>query len=173
MSENSVLPFLPYGGRNRPNSGHAGSETSELRAANEDRVGKTKERQRDTMIHLRIAAETGLTWHELAEHTGWHHGQASGVLSSLHQGHQITRLAEVRNRCKVYVLNEFVGERQIEYRNLTASTLLRRRLARTLGQMIAAHPCPHGPLPEAGCPCCEAKAALRQFESTYGVIEGN
>jgi hypothetical protein len=43
-----------------------------------------------------------------------HHGSASGTLSNLHRVGRIVRLRQVRQRCKVYVLPEFVNERETE-----------------------------------------------------------
>ena len=55
-----------------------------------------------------------MTWKDLSEVTGWHHGTASGALSVLHKVDRICRLSESRNRCKIYVLEEFVNERATE-----------------------------------------------------------
>lgn len=103
-------PVLPYAGT----SGWSGSSTSEERALNEDASGVTARRQHDTIHALGGAAERGLTWRELAGFYGWHHGQASGSLSTLHKGGRIARLTEKRDRCKVYVLHEYVNERPTE-----------------------------------------------------------
>lgn len=95
-------------------SGWSGSETSRQRASEADSGGTTKDRQNRTLTLLGMAAEFGMTWRELADATGWHHGTASGVLSVLHKEQRIERLSEKRDRCKVYVLPVYVGERGSE-----------------------------------------------------------
>ena len=57
-----------------------------------------------TIDDLNDAETDGLTWKELADINGWHHGQASGVLSTLHKANLVCRLTQRRNRCAVYVL---------------------------------------------------------------------
>ena len=104
------LTVLPYAGT----SGWSGSSTSEHRARQHDRDGTTRERQRTVLGLLALAGGEGLTWKELAEATGWHHGQASGALSVLHKERLIVRLSETRSRCKVYALEEYVGTRETE-----------------------------------------------------------
>lgn len=103
------LPVLPYGG----SSGHAGSDTSRERAERDDRDGTTASRQRATLHALAVARGVGLTWRELGDRLHLHHGQASGSLSGLHKAGLIVRLTVRRNRCLVYVLPEYVGERLV------------------------------------------------------------
>lgn len=98
---------LPYNGT----SGWSGTDTSEERAIAADTSGDTKRRQNETIGHLFLSRSVGLTWKELANITGWHHGQASGVLSVLHKDRKIARLLEKRDRCRVYVLPEYAGHR--------------------------------------------------------------
>lgn len=105
-----TLPDLPYAGT----SGYSGSDTSEQRARTADNDGTTSKRQSATIRALAQARGVGLTWKELADSQGWHHGTASGSLSVLHKTARISRLAERRNRCKVYVLPEFVNGRDVE-----------------------------------------------------------
>jgi hypothetical protein len=100
ISEQPALPILPYKGT----SGHSGSDTSRERAEREDRDGTTESRQDRTYLLLHAAGRKGLTWKELSEITGWHHGQSSGVLSVLHKVGGCARLVERRNKCAVYVL---------------------------------------------------------------------
>lgn len=104
------LPDLPYAGT----SGWSGTGTSEQRAKEADRTGITGDRQRRVMWFLAGCRTRGATWKELSEQTGWHHGTASGALSVLHKTGRISRLTEVRNRCKVYVLPEWVNGRDTE-----------------------------------------------------------
>jgi hypothetical protein len=103
-------PLTPYAGT----SGWSGSETSARRAIEADGDGTTRKRQRDALRALRGAMGHGCTWKELAAHTGWHHGTASGTLSVLHKEGAIARLSLARDRCKVYVLPEYVGDRPTE-----------------------------------------------------------
>jgi hypothetical protein len=89
----------------------AGSPTSEDRARTEDEAGTTTERQRRVLTETGDRGRYGVTWVELANLTGWHHGQASGALSALHKSGLLARLDERRNRCAVYVLPEHVNGR--------------------------------------------------------------
>lgn len=92
-------PILPYAGT----SGWSGSETSKERAINFDQSGRTTVIQRTTLKAISQSGETGLTWKELSEITGWHHGIASGTLSVLNKTGELVRLKERRNRSSVYV----------------------------------------------------------------------
>jgi len=92
-------PELPYNGT----SGHSGTTTSKERALHADRSGKTALRQAQALNLLSQREMRGLTWKELSEITGLHHGTASGVLSVLHKAGRIARLKETRKGCKVYV----------------------------------------------------------------------
>ena len=100
-------PVLPYAGT----SGWSGSDTSKARAERDDRTGVTANRQAQVLRLLRIAAENGVTWREVASAMGLHHGQASGALSGLHKAGVIERLGNARQRCAVYVLPEYVHGR--------------------------------------------------------------
>lgn len=104
------IPLLPYAGT----SGWSGSETSHARAVSADRDGTTSDRQRQALESLDLALTRGRTWRELADEYGWHHGTASGVLSVLHREGVIARLSTSRQRCKVYVLPEYVAGRETE-----------------------------------------------------------
>jgi len=103
-------PITPYAGT----SGWSGTDTSLRRAHEDDRDGTTTRRQRITLAALSGAGPGGLTWKELARVAEWHHGQASGVLTILHMAGRITRLTEKRDRCRVYVLPEYVNDRDTE-----------------------------------------------------------
>lgn len=100
--------LTPYAGT----SGWSGSETSEARARTEDADGTTRGRQQAVLAHLEDLGPQGTTWKELARAMGWHHGQASGALSVLHKEGRIARLAETRDRCQVYVLGQYVNDRE-------------------------------------------------------------
>jgi len=102
-------PDLPYAGT----SGWSCSDTSRERAQTQDANGTTADRQTAVLQLLAYYRDSGLTWKELANLTGWHHGQASGVLSVLHKVGKIARLLENRNRCAVYVLPQCVNGRDV------------------------------------------------------------
>lgn len=114
-------PILPYGGT----SGWSGSQTSRQRANSADSNGLTSKRQRDVTHLLRQAGEQGLTWNELGQKMGLHHGSASGLLSVLHKTNVIRRLNETRNRSQIYVLPEYVyGRATSPYRPNVSARLL-------------------------------------------------
>jgi hypothetical protein len=110
--DNMELPFKPYAGT----SGWSGSTASRDRVIEDDKNGTTSHRQKQTLLDLARVGTRGLTWKELGELRGWHHGQSSGCLSVLHLENLVARLAERRNRCSVYVLPEFVNGRKITER---------------------------------------------------------
>lgn len=68
---------------------------------------------------------TGMTWHDLAKATGWHHGQASSALTTLHKRGRIKRLSLTRDRCSVYVAPQHVDDRPLyePRRSVTAQML--------------------------------------------------
>lgn len=103
-------PVLPYNG----SSGHSGTDTSKERADVQDKSGKTKNLQNATLELLRTKHFIGITWHELAQALNIHHGTASGVLSNLHKGGLIVRLAMRRGRSKIYVLPEWIEFRAVD-----------------------------------------------------------
>jgi hypothetical protein len=103
-------PQLPYAGT----SGWSGSDTSHSRAVTADHSGQTLDRQQTVIRLIRDSGSTGITWKDLSDLTGWHHGTASGALSVLHKVEKICRLSEKRNRCKIYVMPEYVNDRPTE-----------------------------------------------------------
>ena len=90
--------YVPYNGT----AGWSGTDTSKDRALYNLQTGKELNNQQKALALLKGARLNGLTWKELSEHTGMHHGTASGVLSVLHKVGAIIRSTEVRDRCKVY-----------------------------------------------------------------------
>lgn len=119
------LPVLPYG----MTSGWSGSDASRERAERADASGLTGENQRRLYRMLKNAQHQGLTWAEAADIAGWHHGTASGALSALHKARIISRLAERRMGSSVYVLPEFVGDRETRgYEPNLSAKLLRQIL---------------------------------------------
>jgi len=114
MAEALELPLTPYAG----SSGWSGTETSKERAKQEDRDGTTKGRQELTLRIINASKTYGMTWKELADETGWHHGQASGVLSVLHKEGLIERLVERRGKCAVYIGLNSVNGRKTSIRKI-------------------------------------------------------
>lgn len=104
---NLELPLTPYAGT----SGWSGSQTSRERATRNDHDGTTKNNQSIGLKLVLAQDYQGLTWKELSDLTGWHHGTASGVLSVLHKAGYIERLTDRRNRCAIYVGLNFTGGR--------------------------------------------------------------
>ena len=101
---------LPYNG----SSGWSGTDTSKARADAADTNGATRSTQNQILGHIFLERENGMTWKELAEITGWHHGTVSGALSVLHKTGRIARLTEKRGRCRVYVTPEYVAGRETD-----------------------------------------------------------
>lgn len=114
MSDNQpTLPYPEPGGA-EATAGWSGSDTSHERAVRERDDGTVTRRQTEALRWLGDAEGRGLTWKELADLMGWHHGQASGVLSVLHKDGRIARLVQRRNRCHVYVAVEYVNGRETQ-----------------------------------------------------------
>lgn len=112
----------PYADSEGYTTGHAGEGASRDRAQGEVKSGVASLRQRTTVMELSAFGQHGLTWKELAERNGWHHGQASGVLSVLHKEGRIACLAERRGGCSIYVMPQYVDERKtVEHRGTRAS----------------------------------------------------
>lgn len=95
--------YVPYNGT----AGWSGTDTSQQRALDNIHSGREENNQQLALRLLKNTATAGMTWKELAIATGWHHGTASGVLSVLHQSNAIVRLYSARNRCKIYVHQNF------------------------------------------------------------------
>ena len=110
MTEPPQLPYEEADGT--ATAGWSGSDTSHERATREAADGTASARQRRALLHLRRFDSVGVTWRELADMEGWHHGQSSGVLSVLHKTGRIARLKERRQRSQVYVLPQYVGGRE-------------------------------------------------------------
>lgn len=100
--------ILPYNGT----SGWSGSQASKERQMFLDETGETGKRQQAVLNELKALGSYGATWREIAGVLNLHHGQASGVLSVLHGAGLISRLEQKRNRCSIYVANNFVGGRK-------------------------------------------------------------
>ena len=103
-------PLLPYDGT----SGWSGTDTSEQRAKEADKNGRTAQVQEFVYECVMVRGISGTTWKEIADLSVLHHGTVSGALSVLHKEGKISRLLEKRNRCRVYVLNEYVSGRETD-----------------------------------------------------------
>lgn len=101
-------PSLPYAGT----EGWSGSDTSRERAYVDATDGTVGKRQRAVLDFLLGTQAYGATWYEVAFALDLHHGQASASLSSLHKEDRIVRLKERRQRSQIYVLPQYVGERE-------------------------------------------------------------
>ena len=111
----TTIPVTPFAGT----SGWSGSETSKARAISEDSSGVTAGRQTLTLkILWQESKFDGITWSELSEKTGWHHGSSSGVLSVLHKAGLIVRLKERRKKCAIYVSPDYVDGREVSERKV-------------------------------------------------------
>lgn len=108
-------PARPFGGT----EGHAQHATSR------NRKGVDGGNQPRVLDALEAAGENGLTWYELAERLGMHHGQASGVLSTLHHAGRVKMLRLVRrsgtHKSAVYVLPQYVAGRATKARRSTVA----------------------------------------------------
>jgi hypothetical protein len=101
--------YIPYNGT----AGWSGTDTSRERAMTNLRTGKEYNNQQKALTLLKEIRQ-GLTWQELSYLTGMHHGTASGVLSVLHKSGAIVRSTQVRDKCKVYVHQDYKDNVNIE-----------------------------------------------------------
>jgi hypothetical protein len=97
------VPYKPYKGT----AGWSDTDTSKARAIDNIASGREENNQVLALKYLKSKGTDGATWKEIAAETGWHHGTASGVLSVLHQSGAIVRALKARNRCKIYVHQDF------------------------------------------------------------------
>ncbi len=111
MTEPPQLPYEEADGT--ATAGWAGSDTSRERAVREATDGTASARQRYALDEITASRGEGMTWKDLADVTGWHHGQASGVLSVLHKTGALARLAVRRDKCLIYVHPLYVNDRPL------------------------------------------------------------
>jgi hypothetical protein len=108
----SAEPTLGY---NDTGGYDSNSDTSREAAYHDLVTGITAKAQRLTMILAYQQGKHGITIAELREAKGaLHHGKMSSALTNLHKGGRLARLAERRGRCHVYVVPEFVDERETQ-----------------------------------------------------------
>jgi hypothetical protein len=94
-------------------------------------------RQRHVLTRLAVAGRQGLTWRELADWCDWHHGTASGALSSLHRQGSVVRLQDTRQGSAVYVLPHLVDGRAEAPRRATAGTRQAVEVLRNVDALLA------------------------------------
>lgn len=143
MTEDAILPYPEPGGETYT-SGHSGSDTSRERAEREDKAGITQRRQNETLAYVASFGIDGVTVVDLREITGWHHGQASSALSTLHKAGRLDRLKERRDRCAIYVHPDYTAGRETapykrnrgvdEARELLNDVMLLRQFGEGLGR---------------------------------------
>lgn len=164
-------PVLPYPDPEAgQTSGYSGTDTSADRAHREDADGTTGKRQRAALNWLNASEHRGLTVHELGEIMNWHHGQVSAVLSNLHLAGRISRLAETRKGCKVYVRHEHVNGRTTEEhksnkRKSETDLLATARMLRAALAGVSPDYCITHTGFTNGCRRCIAAKALRDTRS--------
>lgn len=113
MADSPALPYAdPETGRS---SGWSGTDTSKARAHREDENGTTLHRQEAVARMLKDREYQGATVQEVRDSfDDGHHGSWSATLTGLHKAGIISRLKQVRNGCKVYVLRGYEGQREVE-----------------------------------------------------------
>ena len=84
-------------------SGYVLRPASQERAWREINDGSLSQRQQDIRIELAMAGVEGMTWKELGDKLGLHHGKISGALSNMHMCGAVFMLREQRDRCHPYV----------------------------------------------------------------------
>jgi hypothetical protein len=108
-----------------------------LPKATEAQAADRLARQRNVLTRLAVAGSDGLTWRELADWCGWHHGTASGALSSLHRQGSVVRLQASRNGSQVYVLPHLLDGRPTATRRATAGTRQAVEVLRNIDTLLA------------------------------------
>ena len=105
MSEQETI-WLAYG----ETAGYVQRASSKERAVREVKDGTLSKRQQLLLVFLDAAGTDGLTWQQLANITGLHHGQVSGALSNLHSAGMVFMLRTQRNKCHPYVHSKFCDQ---------------------------------------------------------------
>jgi hypothetical protein len=132
-----MLPLYPEPDGAGRTDGWAGSQASHERAVAEVRTGRAQQRRMDVIRALSVAGHDGLTWREVADRLGLHHGQASGTLSVLHSEGRISCLTSKRSKCHIYVMNSAVNGRTTREPGHTAAARREVELAATLEDRVA------------------------------------
>lgn len=107
------------------------------------------------------AREEGVTWRDV-QVGGGEHGSISAALSTMHKAELLTRLADEREGCKVYVLPELVGDRETERPSKSATISLLDDMAGMLREIPAR--CKHQ-FWHINCRSCEIRLLLDRYDS--------
>jgi hypothetical protein len=83
--------------------GYVDRPASRERAIKEAQNGTASERQQAILSLLDDAGLDGMTWKELGDELGLHHGKISGALSNMHLGGVVFMLRQTKDRCHPYV----------------------------------------------------------------------
>lgn len=59
------------------------------------------------LVHIQTQNHYGVTWKEVSEKFGYHHGQSSSALTNFHKLHKVFALRTKRDGCHVYVHSGF------------------------------------------------------------------
>ena len=141
------------------------SDTSRARAINEDLRGVTTKRRRQIADLVREGGLLGMTWAELADATGLHHGQVSGALSKLHEMGFIFQRRDNRNGSHPYVHSDYRDEFDDNEVNdepvKTRSTVLREAYEEL---ETAAHNLCYGQASNAAAKWDALRTALKKLE---------
>lgn len=115
--------LLPYNGT----AGSVNQPASRDRANTEAASGKAAQRARTILARL-AEHPNGLTYQQVGDLLGLHHGQSSGALSILHSAGHVFMLHKQLNRCHLYVHSQWRDRYPNEERiDEPASTQARRR----------------------------------------------
>lgn len=141
------------------------SDTSRARAVREDLAGVTSKRRRQIVDLVKDGGLLGMTWAELADATGLHHGQVSGALSKLHEMGFIFQRRDTRNGCHAYVHGDYRDEFNNDDVNdepvKTRSTVLREAYEEL---ETAAHNLCYGQASNAAAKWDALRIALKKLE---------
>lgn len=85
--------------------GSVNRETSKTRTTREEAT----KRAQHILDLLNPEATKGFTWKELAQITGLHHGQISGLLSNMHRAGLVAQLRAKRDGCHPYIHADYVA----------------------------------------------------------------
>jgi hypothetical protein len=89
-------------------TGHVARPASTERAEREASDGTAADRSILILALLNVYPD-GLTWGQVADRLGLHHGQASGALSNLHKTGRVFMLREKRGKSHPYVHDKYRG----------------------------------------------------------------
>jgi DNA-binding CsgD family transcriptional regulator len=96
--------------------GYVDRPASRDRAYAEIADGSFSQRQQDIYQLLREAGSDGMTWKQIGDILGLHHGKVSGALSNMHSGGMIFMLKQRRDKCHPYVHSLYRGSYAAEDR---------------------------------------------------------